>query len=185
MNFRKKPVVIQAFQMTEARRIDNIEWPEWLNRAWNKSREVEGSVYPTVEGTGDGTLSCGTLEGKQLISWCDWIIQGVKGEIYPCKDDIFRLTYEPVTEGPVAANPDTPQSYGEKAVGLTFNPSGDTSVYRVKSLYANVIDEMDQLRKTAVYTGTRPAEAARLASIAITEAQGAQMWAVKALTWKD
>lgn len=33
--FRKKPVVIEAFQMTQERRMDNSEWPEWLNAAWN------------------------------------------------------------------------------------------------------------------------------------------------------
>jgi len=49
----------------------------------------------------------------------------------------------------------------------------------VKSLYAQIIDELHDLR-----SGTT-GEAARLASIAITEAQGAQMWAVKAITWKD
>jgi hypothetical protein len=91
--FRKKPVVIQAFQMTEARRVDNSDWPNWLNEAWQKERGLEGSVYPTKEGAGDGTLSCGTLEGQHLISWGDWIIQGVKGELYPCKPDIFAATY--------------------------------------------------------------------------------------------
>jgi hypothetical protein len=74
-------------------------------------------------------------------------------------------------------------TYGEKAVGLTFNPSGDTDVSLVKTAYAALIDSMDELRRTANAAG-KP-EQARLASIAITEAQTAQMWAVKALTWKD
>lgn len=69
-------------------------------------------------------------------------------------------------------------TYGEKAVGLSFNPSGDRDVDLVKRLYAQIIDLMDSLR------GDDNAGRARLASIAITEAQGAQMWAVKALTWK-
>ena len=94
--YRKKPVVIEAFQMTEARRASNSDWPEWLHSAWCKQRGDEGSLYPTELGTHSGTLSCGTLEGQHLISWGDWIIQGVKGEIYPCKPDIFELTYEPV-----------------------------------------------------------------------------------------
>lgn len=38
-----------------------------------------------------------TLEGKHLVSWGDWIIRGVKGELYPCKPDIFAATYEKVT----------------------------------------------------------------------------------------
>lgn len=39
----------------------------------------------------------GTLEGGHDVSTGDWIITGVKGEHYPCKDEIFRMTYEPVT----------------------------------------------------------------------------------------
>jgi len=70
-------------------------------------------------------------------------------------------------------------TFGEKAVGVGFNPSGDTEVYIVKKFYAKVIDELNILR------GTERNERARLLSIAITEAQTAQMWAVKAITWKD
>lgn len=98
MKFRKKPVVIEAFQMTEERRINNTNWPEWMHRAWSFERGLPGSLYPTDEGTCDGTLSIGTLEGQHLVSWGDWIIKGVKGELYPCKPDIFEQTYEPVSE---------------------------------------------------------------------------------------
>lgn len=71
-------------------------------------------------------------------------------------------------------------TYGEKAVGLSFNPSNDSAVDRIKRLYAQIIDEMVAMRG-----GSESPDASRLASIAITEAQGAQMWAVKAITWKD
>jgi len=94
LKFRKKPVVIEAFQMTEERRASNGDWPNWMHKAWQLDREAPGSLYPTEEGTGDGTLSIGTLEGQHLVSWGDWIIQGVKGELYPCKPDIFDATYE-------------------------------------------------------------------------------------------
>lgn len=70
-------------------------------------------------------------------------------------------------------------TFGERAVGLTFNPSGDKMVNEVKQLYANVIDLLNSL---PVEVG--PSERMRLIKIAITEAQGAQMWAVKAITWK-
>jgi len=100
MKFRKKPVVIEAFQMTPARRVDNSEWPDWMHRAWNETREMPGSLYPTVEGTSDGMLSIGTLEGQHLVSWGDWIIQGVRGELYPCKPEIFAMTYELVEATP-------------------------------------------------------------------------------------
>lgn len=102
--FRKKPVVIEAFQMTEERRWDNSEWPDWLNQAWQKA-PGENSVWidPDVAAVAPGhdsaaELVCGTLKGVHKITWGDWIIQGVKGEIYPCKPDIFAATYEPVEE---------------------------------------------------------------------------------------
>jgi hypothetical protein len=73
----------------------------------------------------------------------------------------------------------TQQTFGQKAVGLSFNPSGASLVDELKTLYAGVIDTLDAFRQN----GTP--EQKRLASIAITEAQGAQMWAVKAVTYRD
>jgi hypothetical protein len=70
-------------------------------------------------------------------------------------------------------------SYGEKAVGLTFNPSGNPSVQTIKESYAKVIDILCGLRAVSDDPETK-----RLYSIAITEAQTAQMWAVKAITWR-
>lgn len=70
-------------------------------------------------------------------------------------------------------------TFGEKAVGLAFNPSGDDAVAACKRKFAVVIDLMNDLRNSS----DNP-EVKRMASIAITEAQSAQMWAVKALTWK-
>ncbi len=72
------------------------------------------------------------------------------------------------------------QTFGEKAVGLSFNPSKDSDVDLIKKAYAAIIDAMNDVRNAA----TSP-EQKRLAAIAITEAQGAQMWAVKAITWRD
>jgi len=76
--------------------------------------------------------------------------------------------------------PATPSlTFGQKAVGLTFNPSGDEMVLKAKQLLADAIDLLNNLR------GSERSEQARLCSVAITELQGAQMWAVKAITWKD
>jgi len=74
---------------------------------------------------------------------------------------------------------DQTQTFGTKSVGLSFNPGNNEDVDKVKKLYAQVIDKLNELR------GEERNERARLASIAITEAQTAQMWAVKAITWKD
>ena len=75
-------------------------------------------------------------------------------------------------------------SYGEKAVGLTFNPSNDAGVQKIKELYAEIIDIMNTFKKVEA-ANMSTGEHKRLASVAITEAQTAQMWAVKALTWRD
>ena len=95
--FRKKPVVIEAFQMTRAHRADNSDWPAWMNEAWNKEHSADGALYPCTWPDSDGTdeLTINTLEGAHHVSFDDWIIRGVVGEIYPCKPDIFASTYEP------------------------------------------------------------------------------------------
>jgi len=71
-------------------------------------------------------------------------------------------------------------TFGQKAVGLSFNPSNDDRVGIAKQRFADLIDEMNKLRNE-----TTSGEVKRLCSVAITEMQTAQMWAVKALTWKD
>lgn len=72
-------------------------------------------------------------------------------------------------------------SYGEKAVGITFNPGGSEEVNACKTIFAGAIDQLDALRKLEA----GPSEKGRLLSAAITQIQTAQMWAVKAITWKD
>jgi len=83
MQFRKKPVVIDALQLT----LENFEEvKQWCGgKTWSRPpmRAVTGITIPT-------------LEGNMEASFGDWIIQGVKGEFYPCKPDIFEATYEPV-----------------------------------------------------------------------------------------
>jgi hypothetical protein len=71
-------------------------------------------------------------------------------------------------------------SFGEKAVGLTFNPSGDAHVEEIKKAFAKVIDVLNDLRDD-----TTSGEKKRMYSLAISEAQAAQMWGVKAVTWRD
>lgn len=70
-------------------------------------------------------------------------------------------------------------TFGEKAVGLTFNPSNNVAVEACKRGFAAAIDQMNDLRAIS----DNP-EVKRMASVAITEAQTAQMWAVKAITWR-
>jgi hypothetical protein len=72
-----------------------------------------------------------------------------------------------------------PMTFGEKAVGLTFNPSNNPTVDEIKRKAAELIDEIHELR-----TNQPNSEIARMASLAITDIQSGQMWAVKAATWK-
>jgi len=79
--FRKKPVVIEAIQFF----FDSRPWPEGVRlRSGVGDQDVEEVR----------TAWIGTLEGPHVVSDGDWIITGVNGERYPCKDEIFRLTYE-------------------------------------------------------------------------------------------
>ena len=102
MKYRKKPVVIEAMQ---------LRWD-----TWNEMCDFAG-VGKLSEGKPEGCyvgpngfpreghetsdligLQIPTLEGLMLGVQHDWIIRGVKGELYPCKPDIFEATYEPVED---------------------------------------------------------------------------------------
>lgn len=81
MKFRKKPVVIEAMQLPAVSDIaGRLALEDWLET--DKCRYV-----------GD-TMVIPTLEGDHTASPGDWIIRGIKGELYPCKPDIFAATYE-------------------------------------------------------------------------------------------
>lgn len=85
--YRKKPVVIEAVQLNdfggEATRI----LPRWV---------MQAVMNKTLELWTDGRASIQTLEGTMIAEKDDWIIKGVKGELYACKPDIFEATYEKV-----------------------------------------------------------------------------------------
>ena len=96
MKFRKKPVVINAAQITE---------------------DGAKALYELVDGCPDVDIVRGhalsdipnkvisvhvrTLEGTMIGNLGDWLIRGVKGEFYPCKSDIFAATYEVADTEPV------------------------------------------------------------------------------------
>lgn len=87
--WRKKPVVIEAFRWTGD--IHQEEDPVWVVAAINA-----GIVSFVNNGTPVVKMVIKTLEGPHLANRGDYIIRGVKGEIYPCKPDIFNDTYEAV-----------------------------------------------------------------------------------------
>lgn len=88
MRYRKKPVVIEAFQWTGGP--EQEEDPEWIVRAIKN-----GVAWFENEGTPEVIFMIQTLEGVHEASVGDYIIHGIAGEIYPCKPDIFQATYEP------------------------------------------------------------------------------------------
>ena len=101
MKFRKKPVVIDAIQLTNTNIKEVYEFvhnsrlllrtlaehEKWTD--YELSVAVMGMDIPTLE---DGVDN----RAKHVASIGDWIIKGVQGEFYPCKPEIFELTYEEV-----------------------------------------------------------------------------------------
>lgn len=79
--YRKKPAIIEAVQY------HNGEQPSEL---------ADDVISGKVRYTEEGTVLIQTLEGTMEAAPGDWIIRGVKGELYPCKPDIFEATYEDV-----------------------------------------------------------------------------------------
>ena len=87
MKFKKKPVVIEAYQ---------------FDGTYTGMEKIK-SLFPKMETFSFGfnfernevwQWKIGTLEGVHVVSTDDWIIQGIKGEYYPCKPDIFEQTYD-------------------------------------------------------------------------------------------
>lgn len=93
MKYTKKPVEIEAVQW-DGNRISEV--PEWISDALNRFDFKSPGWIMRVNQDGEGFINIGTLEGTMVASPGDYIIRGIKGEIYPCKPDIFELTYEKV-----------------------------------------------------------------------------------------
>lgn len=85
--FRKKPVVIEAYCFDQKR--ENYR-PDWFQDRVSANEIITYPDHAIIK----------TLEGDMRAELGDWIIKGVKGEVYPCKPEIFSATYDPV---------DTPQ----------------------------------------------------------------------------
>jgi hypothetical protein len=99
--FRKKPVIIEALQFESLALLEGEVFSIHFNTAealpkWVRDAIIDDTLCPNFK---DGkSLVVTTLEGDHIASPGDWIIRGVKGEIYPCKPDIFAMTYDPVDE---------------------------------------------------------------------------------------
>ena len=171
--FVKKPVVIEATQFSKNNEIHDIEMDclvDWINTESNKKIARHDGTFIFID----------TLEGEMRAECGDWIIKGVKGEFYPCKPDVFEKTYDVVEDGV------RPQTFGEKAVGITFNPSGSDEVHEAKMLAAK---QIDLLEKVHIKLTNDSANTTWVRNVLRTQAFNAlisaQMAVVKYLTWKD
>lgn len=98
--YRKRPVVIDAWQWPGVRcPLSEIATaPDWVKEAEvvYAGEAKPGQLRVTVDMGGmNPRITVSTLEGPIFASPGDWIIRGIKGELYPCKPDIFDATYEP------------------------------------------------------------------------------------------
>ena len=89
--YRKKPLVIEAWQWVGC---DDFTVPLDDAPGWVKGWTCSGEYITLLQ---DGSLSVPTLEGIHIASVGDWLIQGVAGEVYPCKPHIFKATYKEVS----------------------------------------------------------------------------------------
>lgn len=89
--YRKKPVVIDAFRLGSK----NIgDFKSWVSSFGDDFKEWFDFIGQLPYGE---YLKVKTLEGTSYnVEPGEWIIRGIKGEYYPCKSDIFEMTYEPV-----------------------------------------------------------------------------------------
>lgn len=112
--WRKRPIVVEAFRWTGGP--DQTEDPEWIVEAIRDGRvrivqrgciEVACEHFASYCTLADQERGCDrpmtqlaftTLEGDVRACPGDWIVKGVRGELYPCCADIFSLTYERVDD---------------------------------------------------------------------------------------
>lgn len=92
MKFRKKPVTIEAFlvsELIESFKHNFKELPEIIRKAYENT---------TINIITDNDFIIKTLEGNMKATKDDYLIVGIQGEMYPCKIDIFNKTYERIEE---------------------------------------------------------------------------------------
>ena len=90
LQYQKRPAIIEALPCTEALRAASNAWhdlPDWLSDAYETGSVIFGKDAVYIQ----------TLEGQMTAGIEDWIICGIAGELYPCKDAIFRELYDKVS----------------------------------------------------------------------------------------
>jgi hypothetical protein len=119
MKFRNKPAVIDAFQWTGTNGADVLAWVRKVAPS-SLDEHLDPPITDLVE-----TLNIHTREGTMTVSPGDWVICGIKRELYSCKPDIFAATYEQVRT--VAHYPD---DMGEESRRLHHEYNGLVAAQR-------------------------------------------------------
>lgn len=97
MKYRKRPIVVEAVQWFKdgdhpaVKAFAKGHTGLYVTESWQQNYRERGFPYGV-----DYVIE--TLQGRMRVSPSDWIITGVRGEVYPVKDDIFRATYESVDD---------------------------------------------------------------------------------------
>ena len=93
MKYKKKPVVIEAFKLGAD------PMPDWFMDAVTANDIILHGSSSGFYRCNDTNADIKTMEGWMHADYGDYIIRGVKGEIYPCKPDVFWQTYDAVNGG--------------------------------------------------------------------------------------
>lgn len=94
MKYRKKPVIIEAFTLEKR----FLNWPQWAHDALTENKLISINMGKFNVPSLPTYVDIKTLEGTMRANIGDYIIKGVKEELYSCKPDIFEMTYEKVEE---------------------------------------------------------------------------------------
>lgn len=160
--FRKKPVVIEAEKFDA----DEI-----------RVKHVEGVYQDATSSTG---FSIDTLEGNHEVTPGDWIITGVKGERYPCKPDIFKMTYESVAVPDPHVKAKTADEYTRK-MELLKRVENDFVYHAPKGDQINRYAEIRDLGKQLAILIVNLTPISREQSLALTLLEQATMMANAAI----
>ena len=91
MLYVKRPIVIEAFELDD----HFLNWPQWAHDALTENK-IKSFNMGKFRDNSESYVLIQTLEGEMKGSVGDFIIRGIKGEIYPCKNDIFHITYQEI-----------------------------------------------------------------------------------------
>ena len=177
----KKPVIIEAIQYTGS---NGTEIMTFVGRQLQESKPPSAMEYDKDIPNKAYYIIIPTLEGYMKALKGDYIIKGIKGEVYPCKPDVFKSTYNVVEDNNVFL------SEGEKRIRTNFNVSSSKSVDIAKQLMAEAINLLsrDQNDIASYYYDSvnttqfrdLSGDYQREIATAKTKIEEAAMWAVKA-----